>query len=354
MTTKSKTVDLTDSWGNSIYHLQRQWGTVPLAQRKQNVPSGYLVDAGLLKSAYILNGNNPGGLIRWGWSPFGYSSPDLVNAMNKAYENFNNGLHTPSQWAVNAAEHKQATSMIAKRAGQLLGAAISLRKGDVAGAASKLGLNPKQLPRGGKRKAKSFADSWLELHFGWEPLVQDIGAGVKTLTKPIKPSTVRGKASSAEIIETREDNYRATHVTRLEIKAHILLQAQVSVSNPWSQTANDLGFVNPASVAWELVPFSFVVDWFSNVGQVLGAMTDFVGYDIKNSFNTRYITWNRNEVLLWKQSEDAPNSAGGSAEGYQVVRSGSIPTPRLGIKPFHGFGPVRGATAIALLVQHLK
>ena len=54
------------------------------------------------------------------------------------------------------------------------------------------------------------------------------------------------------------------------------------ISSPNSLKANQLGLVNPASVAWELIPFSFLVDWFLPVGKFLESYTDTVGMQLDN------------------------------------------------------------------------
>jgi hypothetical protein len=38
------------------------------------------------------------------------------------------------------------------------------------------------------------------------------------------------------------------------------------------------GIDNPALLAWELLPYSFVVDWFLPVGNYLQSLTDFAGF----------------------------------------------------------------------------
>jgi len=110
--------------------------------------------------------------------------------------------------------------------------------------------------------------------------------------------------------------------------------------------ASQLGFVNPVSVAWQLVPFSFVVDWFVNVGQFIGSYTDFVGVEQSNPCVTRY------------QVADCIVSANNRPYVYEglsiyVRRTLGIPSPSLKVRPWNGVSPVRAATAIALLIQQL-
>jgi hypothetical protein len=40
-------------------------------------------------------------------------------------------------------------------------------------------------------------------------------------------------------------------------------------------TLDELGFTDPFTLAWELLPLSFVVDWIVNVGQVLQSLFEF-------------------------------------------------------------------------------
>jgi hypothetical protein len=131
--------------------------------------------------------------------------------------------------------------------------------------------------------------------------------------------------------------------------------AVVSVSNPNLAIANQMGFVNPLSVAWEAVPFSFVVDWFSNVGQCLSAMTDFVGFNIERSYTTVFVSLTGEYLDV----ADVPNRWDLSSynlnvnQGVTVTRSTGITGPVLKRTPFKGMSVSRGATAISLLVQQL-
>jgi hypothetical protein len=44
------------------------------------------------------------------------------------------------------------------------------------------------------------------------------------------------------------------------------------IENPLTNTLSSLGLTNPLNVAWELVPFSFVVDWFIPIGDFFNGL----------------------------------------------------------------------------------
>ena len=51
----------------------------------------------------------------------------------------------------------------------------------------------------------------------------------------------------------------------------------VKVENPNLWLAERAGLLNPAAVAWDMVPFSFIVNMFVNVGSLVNSISDFAG-----------------------------------------------------------------------------
>jgi hypothetical protein len=47
-----------------------------------------------------------------------------------------------------------------------------------------------------------------------------------------------------------------------------------------TQVANSIGLLNPLTIAWEVLPFSFVVDWFVNIGDCIAEAGAFNGVTI--------------------------------------------------------------------------
>lgn len=52
---------------------------------------------------------------------------------------------------------------------------------------------------------------------------------------------------------------------------------------------NQLGLANPIATAWELVPLSFVIDWFLPIGDFLTALTSPLGTEFVSGFEDRVI-----------------------------------------------------------------
>lgn len=274
----------------------------------------------------------------------------LTRAAASAYSKFVGKLGETSAWGVNLAEQKQSVSMIAKRALQITRFARKLNRFDLPGAARELGLT--KIPRGARKRGKAFGDLFLEFHFGWEPLVKDIGNSVNILQRPYPQGKVSGSGSSSDsFYEFRDEGGGYFHETRRNWDFILKNGALVKVTNPNLFLANQMGFVNPLVVAWELVPFSFVVDWFANVGQVLSSMTDFVGVELTDTYTT-VLERTTHSTHIWGPDDFQRGSNGRAI--FMERYPGNYPSTSFTIKPFKGFSVTRGLTAISLLLQQLR
>jgi hypothetical protein len=278
----------------------------------------------------------------------------LANATNKSYAKFVDSLGDRSLWATNLLEMGQSVDMITRRALQLKRFVTKLNHFDFFGAGRELGLpKDRAIAKNLKRESKAFANNFLEYHFGWEPLVKDIYAATESVTNPFKPKRYRGRGRYSDQVVSYGNG--SMFITKTESKCQH--QADISVSNPNALLMSQLGLVNPASVVWEAVKFSFVVDWFANVGQVLSSMTDFVGLSLTNSFTSTsqkitvdeyYYSWSSSVPSVRLLTQHIVT------QGVYVNRSLGITGPVLAIKPFKGLSVTRGATAIALLLQQMR
>lgn len=134
--------------------------------------------------------------------------------------------------------------------------------------------NVKDLLGNKKPSSKMLADGWLELQYGWLPLLKDVEAGAQMLAHhlnvPMRQSyrvSVRKEINSTRISQV---GYNPLHkATGTCVKTHrksIIARIEEKGSIPQL-----LGLTNPELVAWELVPYSFVADWFIPIGDWLQA-----------------------------------------------------------------------------------
>jgi hypothetical protein len=272
-------------------------------------------------------------------------SSAYIRATNKCYENLISKLGDSSMWAVNLAEQKQSMSMIVNRLNQIRLFTYHLRRAQFPAAARaiKLAVVPH-----GVSKAKAFGNNFLEYHFGWEPLLKDIHAGVESFLNPHLPGkraiSGRGSAVGDTFVPPIPVIFVSGYATTETAK--VRMGAAIAVDNPNLHLASQLGLVNPLSVAWELVPFSFVVDWFANVGQVLSSYTDFAGCTLSGAYTTSLGICQSRRLYYWGDFADFLH--------VQASRGLGITGPQLVVKPFVGLSPVRGITAVSLLLQQLR
>lgn len=140
--------------------------------------------------------------------------------------------------------------------------------------------------RGGKvTPASATRDAWLEYRYGWKPLLMDIEAiRKKTRENLLSLNRYRLVARAGTRREfSTDDSWPATatfscsgsqsRLTKLRCDAGVIYD--IVDRRPSDEIAAFMGSRVrdvPATV-WEMIPFSFVADWFSNVGDWLQAIS---------------------------------------------------------------------------------
>lgn len=176
------------------------------------------------------------------------------------------------------ATRNQLASSVARTANRLAGAVLALRRGNVSGAIKQL-TGSRFAKTRTQRVAGGIPEQWLALQYGWLPLVEDIYNGCETmkraLDKDIPHLTV--KASShirgKHIVHVQMGSDSFSPDRRFESAGQPSVRGNASikfrVSDLPSATLSQLGITNPLSLAWELLPWSFVLDWMYPVGSYL-------------------------------------------------------------------------------------
>jgi hypothetical protein len=343
-----------DAASNLVYYDERQkhWQKQPYT-----LPLGYFHNSGYLVPTP--DGSDPSfprcPINAQNLSNGYFYDSNLQNlANNKAYEGLKNKVYSNAQLGVDFAEAHQSISMIAGSFSTLVKVARSIRKLDFLSAARALRM--KFLPKGVSMK-KSFANNWLEFHFGWEPLVHDIYDSVDVLNNPLNAfmkTSGNGSISSTFTYSVRNvGNYDRLELIKNSYSCRQGLTVD-AINNSTLHSLDQFGVLNPLSIAWELVPFSFVVDWYANVGEVLSSYSDFAGMSIRNQWSVTVFRTQLQGQLNPYTGSFYRKSVFYSGTGYRISRGSSLITPVFAIKQLRLPSKVRALTAWSLFMQQLR
>lgn len=175
--------------------------------------------------------------------------------------------------AVSLAELPESLAMIAETANRIRRGFQYLVNGNLPGALKWLGLSWKhdRIRKFHADKTKTVAQAWLELKYGWEPLVNDLYAAAQMLVQSIgTPLTTTTRVSGlkgGQIRQSIDPGRRVVVFAREECVEKRAIIARLTEIDVWGL----MGAKDPASVVWEKVPFSFIIDWAIPIGDWLAA-----------------------------------------------------------------------------------
>lgn len=285
----------------------------------------------------------------------GNSNTQIDLARNKSWSKLMERVKGDSSTlAVTAAEGREAFEMIAKRTTGLYRAYKALRKGDFRKFLRELSVDPKRKHRSVIRTSADEASGlWLEYWFGWSPTVQDIGSAVYALTGTPIIGAVRERGKAKFHLPSKKTTVgnSSRRITTEAGFGFIGQGAEFRLENQNLFLCNRLGLVNPIVVAWELVPFSFVVDWFTKFGDVLDSYTDLVGLRAYQQWNMTYCRIEQTTDYFHVRT---PNNRCQIKGVQYVCRRGTAflkPVPVFPKLANFGNSLTRAATAVSLLNQ---
>lgn len=163
----------------------------------------------------------------------------------------------------------------------------------------------------------------LEGEFGWLPLFEDAAKALSVMTKPVPNGWVTGRGKGAIYdVPTPTGNplVQDTYSGRMSVT----ICANVWVDNPNLWLANQMGVLNLPGVAWDLVPWSFVVNMFTNLGQIANSFTSYYGLGMNNTSTTTSLHWLREQKLTYVQAPTTPARASVNND-YKQRLLGTIP-----------------------------
>lgn len=135
---------------------------------------------------------------------------------------------------------------------------------------------------------KRWANEWLQLQYGWKPLLGDIYAIADESLNVVKASSYFKASAVDKPSLPRSRDLRSVDWTGAshflsggppsifycdsKISGELLQLVKIGVNLKQPTSTTQLArwtSLNPLSIAWELTPYSFVVDWFYDIGGYL-------------------------------------------------------------------------------------
>jgi len=194
------------------------------------------------------------------------------------------------------ATRAQAANMFGDTCKRLASSFNRLKKGDFSGAARSLSRGGRGSGGGGGKnpspRGQGIPEQWLALRYGWIPLVQDCYNSAEIVRKAWNDNgeafTVNAAASikgSTRTIEVHPYPHGPTLRWRSTNRA-VSGKASIvyGVANGGLNSLSQLGITNPASLAWELLPYSFVLDWMYPVGNYLSSLDYHLGLEFRHGW----------------------------------------------------------------------
>lgn len=233
----------------------------------------------------------------------------------------------------------------------LADATLALKSGDLGRFAKALGYK-RSIGNTVRTKSRDAASLWLEYWLFLAPTVQTVNDAMSVLEQEYGNSnSVRLYGMSTRSTRTTIKSPVFAHdvgTSRYDYTYQAACGATFVIINHNAALRARLGLDNPAVVAWELVPLSFVINWVFDLKTWLQAFTPFEGYRVENEWSTLRVRaeWVQNYV-------HAPTKTAWNRHGtaFALQRRAGLPRPVPVFDLPQRLSVTRALTAASLLVS---
>lgn len=334
------------------------WDCTPV-QLKQRFYSNKLVGSDWIHNVILGNAGMPGTAAL-------LTANDQNKLINKLWSKVKGSDFNLS---VFLGEAPQTVALVADTAIRIAKSIYHVRKGDASGALRSLvegttraplvrrfdSTHSSSLYPNLKSDVRDQSRLWLELQYGWKPLLSDTEAAAQMLSqqlefplrKVVRTRTFRAGpervSASGNYWTNNEANMEPGSMSRPAMDMHRRSIKAIFSEDFNPSTAAKLGLLDPELVAWELLPFSFVADWFIPIGSYLEARASASrlgnGTFVTSDHRTSWRGDSRSTGSLQK------NVGNVSADDFKMSFSRSISSTLIAQKP--KFVPLNQALSLA-------
>lgn len=190
---------------------------------------------------------------------------------------------------------------------------------------------------------KRWANLWLEYTYGWKPLLSDCFGAVQEFQRKVEKEAriIKGKAKQpyGDFLAGTSFAGVANQKVVIDCRGRAACTVTLIYTPKQGFDIARWGSLNPLSIAWELTPYSFVVDWFYDIG---GMLRDYETALLYSKYVKGYVSELYAVDCKLRQQRFVDNSLSDSRERYVFDVHGSrryidfyrtvlfsAPTPRL-------------------------
>jgi hypothetical protein len=254
-------------------------------------------------------------------------------------------------------------SSVFAEGGKTVQAAVDLLEGFAKTARAMRRKDVKRLKKAWQQNKKATAalkqagGKWLSWSFGWGPLVSTISDAMAATAADfpkVKVHAVQREFRDRYFVEQRSNTTRFVQSTKG--KQSIKIGYDVQVENPNTWLLGRLDLLNPGVWIWEAIPFSFFVDYFININDMIHNLDSFSGLKVDNGYTTYYHDWDCEQFFISSTSSGNVIYSKSNSRGTYIHRTSPTPLKRrlvLAHSPLTSSWR-RGLNASSFLAQFLR
>lgn len=262
-------------------------------------------------------------------------------------------------WGEGFATRLQTSEMVGNAISEIARIALMIRRGQWRELHRLIGRPGRRVHRG----LTVFSDLWLQYQYGWAPFCQDIYNAVMDIHardsefEDRQRYAIRARGSfndkyeSVTTVSLGGNRFREIH---RKTDYHAVCKFYLTngtAAEQFGRSLDELGCRNPALLAWELLPASFVVDWVLPFGSYLESMSADYGLHFLGGSTSVKRTHTRtiNEYLVSATSSSKDWRHKEHSEELYYDRTGLTSVPKFHLMAKNPFSPTHMLNAIALL-----